>query len=109
MLLRNGSISRSVRQLQKDLLELGYSLPSFGADGSYGNETVNAVRELQNNYNLTVDGMAGPETLATIKTLLTEETELYRVQVGAFTTKQRAKKMEDKLKAAGFETYLVKG
>jgi len=60
-----GSGSReSVKQFQKKLEELGYSLPRFGVDGDYGGETVQAVREFQANNGLKVDGIVGPKTWA---------------------------------------------
>lgn len=38
------------------------ALPTFGADGDYGNETANATSAFQNDFDITVDGQAGPET-----------------------------------------------
>lgn len=56
-----------VRVLQRRLLDLGYSLPQFGADGSYGEETANAVRVLQASAGLSVDGIVGPDTRAALE------------------------------------------
>lgn len=41
--------SDDVKQLQKMLIDMGYSLPKYGVDGIYGQETKAAVRSLQNN------------------------------------------------------------
>ena len=42
----------------------GYSLPKYGADGSFGAETENAVRAFQLANGLVVDGVAGTKTMA---------------------------------------------
>ena len=52
----------AVKLVQKHLIELGYSLPKYGADGIYGNETVNAVKQFQKAKNLVVDGIIGKNT-----------------------------------------------
>jgi len=55
-----------VRKVQEALLGLGFTLPKFGADGDYGSETRQAVREFQTKAGLSgaqVDGNVGPVTL----------------------------------------------
>lgn len=69
-LLKQNDRGAAVITLQKNLLELGEKLPRFGADGHYGQETVDAVKAFQARHNLTVDGIAGPSTLAKIDELL---------------------------------------
>ena len=59
--LRAGSYGPEVRTLQKRLKELGYYNSSI--DGSYGSLTVAAVKAFQRNNGLTVDGVAGGDTL----------------------------------------------
>jgi len=108
MILRNGSSGANVRQLQEDLMNLGYSLQRWGADSKFGDETEAAVRQFQRDYNLQVDGIAGPQTFGKIEALLAADSEFYRVQVGAFSSKRNAEAMEKRLKEAGFDTYLVK-
>jgi len=54
-----------VKQLQKDLHLLGYQLD---VDGHFGRQTDAVVRDFQKASNLTVDGLAGPQTLHTVKT-----------------------------------------
>jgi Putative peptidoglycan binding domain len=62
--LRPGDESESVRQLQEDLVALGYS--TGGVDGKYGPATERAVREFQTSSDLVVDGVAGPATLSAL-------------------------------------------
>lgn len=64
-----GAAGEHVRVLQMTLLQLGYRLPRFGADGIFGDETKAAVRTFQRDHGLAVDGVAGPKTLAAISEL----------------------------------------
>ena len=50
--------------MQELLLKAGYKLPKYGADGSFGNETLTAVKAFQKDHKLTVDGIVGPKTWA---------------------------------------------
>lgn len=63
----------AVRDVQQVLLALGYKLPTHGADGIRGPETVAAVKEFQQANNLTVDGDPGPETIAALNTAIAEK------------------------------------
>lgn len=70
--LKRGSKGTDVITLQKRLMELGYALPNYGADGDFGNETLNAVKAFQrehkdaNGKKLTVDGIVGSKTWAAL-------------------------------------------
>lgn len=55
-----------VRRLQQMLIDLGVSLPSFGADGRFGTETQNAVKEYQRRKGLVPDGRVGFRTIEAI-------------------------------------------
>ena len=59
-----------VKELQSLLIQAGYSCGSYGADGDFGDATENAVRALQKDSKITVDGEAGPQTLAALEKLL---------------------------------------
>lgn len=64
--LKRGSKGEDVRKLQAQLMELGYELPKYGADGEYGSETVTAVKAFQADRGLTADGIAEEKTLAAL-------------------------------------------
>lgn len=66
MVLRKGDNGPCVERIQQALLDLGFLLPSFGADGSFGNETEAAIIEYQNAYGLEPDGVIGPATIASL-------------------------------------------
>lgn len=53
-----------VKLMQKVLLEKGYELPEYGADGDFGNETLKAVKQFQKDNNLNPDGVVGKLTWA---------------------------------------------
>ena len=61
-IIRNGERGKHVKELQDRLLALGYKLPKYGADGVMGSETASAVRKLQRDAGIKVDGIPGPET-----------------------------------------------
>lgn len=56
-----GSSGQSVTTIQQKLINWGYL--SGSADGVYGSQTFNAIKSFQLKNGLTVDGIAGPETL----------------------------------------------
>ncbi|MGW0915389.1 peptidoglycan-binding domain-containing protein [Streptomyces sp. NPDC002784] len=53
----------AVRRVQWALLDLGFDLPMFGADGDFGSETFGAVHAFQEARGLSRDGQVGPETM----------------------------------------------
>lgn len=58
-----GMSKEEIKSIQTKLVKAGYSVGSYGVDGSYKNDTVKAVKEFQKKSGLTVDGVAGPNTL----------------------------------------------
>ena len=60
-LSKYGSIGTEVRTIQEKLKRWGYY--SGSVDGIYGSQTVSAVKSFQKKNGLTVDGIAGTQTL----------------------------------------------
>ncbi len=60
-LSRYGSTGSEVTKVQKKLKELGFY--KGAVDGIYGTQTKNAVTAFQKSCGITVDGIAGPQTL----------------------------------------------
>lgn len=65
--LRRGDSGLSVKDLQEQLIALGYDVGSKGADGVYGSRTAAAVEEFQSKNGLTADGIAGKQTMAALR------------------------------------------
>lgn len=61
-ILKKGSKGSYVTLLQTKLMNRGYKLPKYGADGSFGNETLTAVKQFQQDWGLKVDGIVGEAT-----------------------------------------------
>lgn len=55
--LKKGCKGADVKELQADLMKLGYKLPKYGADGDFGTETQTAVKAFQKDHGLKVDGV----------------------------------------------------
>ena len=55
--LQVGDSGPQVQALQEQLLELGYELPQFGADGDFGNETKSALQTFQLDHGLESAGV----------------------------------------------------
>ena len=62
--LRKGDQGAYVTLAQTELLQRGYDLGNWGADGKFGAATEKAVRQFQQDWGLTVDGIIGPKTWA---------------------------------------------
>ena len=74
-LLSKGTEGNDVKQLQEYLLQLGYSLPKYGADGDFGSETEAAVRAFQKVESLEVDGKYGEKSHAALMDVLESDDE----------------------------------
>lgn len=113
--LCKGDSGSEVKTLQENLIRLGYSCGSAGADGDFGDKTDAAVRTFQKDNGLTVDGLAGEKTQAKIQDLLKAKQEpakvesdaiKHYVQVGAFKSKEKAQEMVNKLREKGFDAII---
>ena len=60
--VRKGAKGNITKLIQEKLLSLGYKLPKWGADGSFGGETVDAVELFQEAKGLSIDGVVGQNT-----------------------------------------------
>ena len=60
--VRKGAKGNITKLIQEKLLSLGYKLPKWGADGSFGGETVDAVKLFQEAKGLSIDGVVGQNT-----------------------------------------------
>jgi peptidoglycan hydrolase-like protein with peptidoglycan-binding domain len=79
-LLKLGARGESVKQLQKKLQESGFAPGEI--DGIYGQQTQKAVIAFQRSRGLFVDGIAGQQTLSTLKISASEPPQrLYTVKV----------------------------
>ena len=58
--LKTGSAGLPVRRLQSRMSAVGYN--TGGVDGRFGAVTAAAVKKLQQDFNLGVDGVVGPQT-----------------------------------------------
>lgn len=64
--LKQGTCSTAVRELQADLVKLGYTgndSKQLKTDGNFGRATLHAVKHFQHDHHLDVDGIVGPKTL----------------------------------------------
>ena len=69
-LLKNGSEGEDVREMQTNLIRLGYDCGKWGADGEFGDATEMAVRRFQAQHDLKTDGEFGPKSLAAMEAAL---------------------------------------
>lgn len=76
-ILRMGSQGEEVKELQKDLLELGFYLGKFGADGYYGGFTYKVVITIQEIAGISIDGIVGNETKNVIRNFLSKPVLYY--------------------------------
>lgn len=87
--IRKGDKGPVVKYAQQLLLERGYKLPKYGADGDFGNETAAAVKAFQKDWGLKQDGIIGPKTWAMLKSSPEAPAEKkYRVIVPGLTDSQ---------------------
>ena len=77
--LRRGSRGEYVTLLQTMLLNKGYQLPKYGADGSFGSETETALKLFQGDHRLATDGVCGRLTWEALEKQ--EDAGLYTVHI----------------------------
>ncbi len=72
-LLKKGDKGTEVKELQNNLLKLGYKLAKYCADSHFGDETVAAVKAFQKDQGISVDGIVGKDTRAKINAALSKK------------------------------------
>ena len=75
--LKKGASGSKVKELQKLLIDRGYSCGTKGADGKFGNDTLAAVKAFQKDNGLKADGVVGESTWEALE----EEQKYYRVTI----------------------------
>ena len=92
--LRNGMEGGDVKELQSLLIQFGYDLGAWGADGDFGDMTEMAVREFQQAEGLEVDGIVGKNTYAALmkpgNDIVPENPKLVRIEGGNCYIRSRA-------------------
>ena len=73
--LKNGDEGPDVKQLQENLIELGFSCGPYGADGEFGDCTEMAVEAFQRAYGLPETGMYDAATREVMEKALDEHDE----------------------------------
>lgn len=66
MNIKNGMSGDEVKDLQEKLINAGYDVGSTGADGKFGANTQAAVEAYQRDHGLSVDGIAGVNTMGSL-------------------------------------------
>ena len=71
------------------LIQLGYDLSPYGADGKYGDTTIREVKKFQTASGLTADGICGQMTWAALDAAVkpdpTPKTDYYTVTIQHLT------------------------
>lgn len=88
--LRKGDKGADVANLQRLLMQAGYALPKYGADGDFGDECLNAVKAFQKDKSLTVDGIVGAKTWKALLAVPTRE-KRYKIIINGLSEEQKNK------------------
>jgi len=72
--LQKGDKGNAVKEMQTMLIACGYSCGSCGADGDFGNGTLSALKSFQSDQKLSVDGLYGSKSKATLEALYKSKT-----------------------------------
>lgn len=112
--LENGDEGDFVKEVQQDLIEAGFSLPRYGADGIYGQETQKAVKKFQRTYGLRDDGLVGENTLNKLKEVVGSSKPIndFPLPDGILQrgdTGPKVKQVQRAIKAVGVSLELIDG
>jgi len=100
--LKKGSTSEPVRQLQQALKDLGYD--PGAVDGQFGTKTESAVKAFQHDRGLTVDGIVGEITWLNIDEADTSNPTLRRGSTG-----NPVRRAQKRLTLSGYDAGGVDG
>ncbi len=103
--LRRGSEGNEVEDLQNELKRAGFRIP--GENGYYGLQTEIAVKQFQKHMDLTVDGLAGEETLSALNSVQGEkDVPVEQVEKPAWSEVDKIFNTTDKVLVTDVETGL---
>ncbi|ARK32478.1 C40 family peptidase [Halalkalibacter krulwichiae] len=104
-LLRVGNSGSAVRNLQSQLRSVGV----FNQEptGYFGEVTARAVREFQRIHNLSVDGVAGPQTMNKLSQVATNQSSSNNVSSSSSSSNQTAEPSRGTTNRAALMTNLV--
>lgn len=107
--LSRGDTGKDVKQLQENLIKVGYKLV---ADSNFGPLTENAVKAFQTSNGLLVDGFYGPATKAKLENVVKPKPAppkgtIYSVQVGVFSNKENAERLAKELMSIGYPVFII--
>lgn len=108
--LRPGSSGSKVKELQQLLKKYGWY--SGSVDGKYGEGTERAVRRFQDDAGLTVDGRAGKQTLAALKSALSTASKPAATENGTLapgSSGSKVKELQQLLKKHGYYSGSIDG
>lgn len=71
--LMKGDKGAEVKEMQENLIFVGYSCGKYGADGCFGGDTQEAVEAFQDDYDLEVDGLYGVKSKARLEELVAQK------------------------------------
>lgn len=83
--IRRGSKGTEVAYVQAILMDLGYDLQPYGADGDFGRKTEEAVKDFQRDHGLNPDGVVGPLTYDALENATPVVREPYTVIIPDLT------------------------
>lgn len=88
--LRRGDKGEYVTLAQTSLIQRGYDLGSYGVDGDFGRATEQAVKQFQQDWGLSPDGVIGPATWAVLTTAPAKERKYKVIISGLDFTQAKA-------------------
>lgn len=92
--LMKGDKGAEVKTMQENLIYMGYSCGSAGADGDFGSGTDTAVRAFQKDNGLTVDGKYGAKSKAKLEELVANKKKASTTVSSTYTKTQFIKDVQ---------------